>query len=230
VVCLDPGAQLRRLSGAGVARGGLAAGEPRRCRDHRRGRRLERQPGAGGRSAGPGSGPVLAESRASGRYRYVQPVPRARDGTVGAPPARRRRSPPWFFTGPWNKRSPSPPWSPLCCRVRDLDATTRRSTRPGPTGRGPAYGRTRSTAFAVSNRVRAPGIVVRRAAYERVGGYRTDLPHAADWDMWTRLAAQGPIVFVDEVLAVYRGTIPRTAGRGSGRGRTSGSESPRSAW
>jgi hypothetical protein len=59
-------------------------------------------------------------------------------------------------------------------------------------------------AFAVSNRVRAPGIVVRRAAYEQVGGYRTDLPHAADWEMWTRLAADGPIVFVDQVLACYR--------------------------
>jgi hypothetical protein len=46
--------------------------------------------------------------------------------------------------------------------------------------------------------------VVRRAAYERVGGYRTDLPHVADWEMWTRLAAHGPIVFVDQVLAVYR--------------------------
>ena len=59
-------------------------------------------------------------------------------------------------------------------------------------------------AFAVSNRVRAPGIVVRRRAYEEVGGYRTDLPHAADWEMWTRLAAHGPVVFVDEVLARYR--------------------------
>jgi hypothetical protein len=46
--------------------------------------------------------------------------------------------------------------------------------------------------------------VVRRSAYERVGGFRADLPHAADWDMWTRLAAHGPIVFVDEVLARYR--------------------------
>jgi glycosyltransferase involved in cell wall biosynthesis len=58
--------------------------------------------------------------------------------------------------------------------------------------------------LAVSNRVRAPGVVVRRAAYEAVGGYRTDLPHAADWEMWTRLAAAGPVVFVDRVLARYR--------------------------
>ena len=44
----------------------------------------------------------------------------------------------------------------------------------------------------MSNRVRSPGIVVRRSAYEQVGGFRTDLPHAADWEMWTRLAAHGP--------------------------------------
>jgi glycosyltransferase involved in cell wall biosynthesis len=90
------------------------------------------------------------------------------------------------------------------CRVRDIDAHntplyTTRSYRKGTGVWADAL-----EAFAVSNRVRTPGIVVRRAAYERVGGYRTDLPHAADWDMWTRLAAHGPIVFVDEVLAVYR--------------------------
>jgi glycosyltransferase involved in cell wall biosynthesis len=90
------------------------------------------------------------------------------------------------------------------CRVRDLDShnTPLYVTRSYRTGTG--VWTKALDAFAVSNRVRAPGIVVRRAAYECVGGYRTDLPHAADWDMWTRLAAQGPIVFVDEVLAVYR--------------------------
>lgn len=90
------------------------------------------------------------------------------------------------------------------CRALDVTADgtpthTTRSYREG-TGVWPdALG-----SLAVSNRVRAPGIVVRRSAYEQVGGYRTDLPHAADWDMWTRLAAHGPVVFVDEVLACYR--------------------------
>jgi glycosyltransferase involved in cell wall biosynthesis len=90
------------------------------------------------------------------------------------------------------------------CRVRDLDAhnTPLYITRSYRKGTG--VWKNALDAFAVSNRVRAPGIVVRRAAYERVGGYRNDLPHAADWDMWTRLAAHGTIVFVDEVLAVYR--------------------------
>ena len=90
------------------------------------------------------------------------------------------------------------------CRAQDIDEAgtplyTTRSYREGTQVWTDAL-----DAFAVSNRVRAPGIVVRRRAYEEIGGYRTDLPHAADWEMWTRLAAHGPVVFVDEVLARYR--------------------------
>ena len=90
------------------------------------------------------------------------------------------------------------------CRAQDVAANgsplhVTRSYRRGTGVWTDALG-----AFAVSNRVRAPGIVVRRAAYEAVGGYRTDLPHAADWEMWTRLAAHGRIVFVDQVLVCYR--------------------------
>jgi GT2 family glycosyltransferase len=90
------------------------------------------------------------------------------------------------------------------CRVRDVDGHNRPLYATRSYRKGTGIWTNALEAFAVSNRVRAPGIVVRRAAYERVGGYRSDLPHAADWDMWTRLAGQGPIVFVDEVLAVYR--------------------------
>lgn len=90
------------------------------------------------------------------------------------------------------------------CRVNDVDAENRptHTTRSYRSGTG--VWTDALDALVVSNRVRAPGIVVRRSAYERVGGYRADLPHAADWDMWTRLAAHGPVVFVDEVLARYR--------------------------
>jgi glycosyltransferase involved in cell wall biosynthesis len=90
------------------------------------------------------------------------------------------------------------------CRVRDLDAHNTPLYETRSYRKGTGIWANALDAFAVSNRVRTPGIVVRRAAYERVGGYRTDLPHAADWDMWTRLAGHGQIVFVDDVLAVYR--------------------------
>lgn len=58
--------------------------------------------------------------------------------------------------------------------------------------------------LAVSNRIRPPAIAVSRTAYERVGGFREDLTHAADWDMWMRLASDGVIWFEDRVLARYR--------------------------
>ena len=90
------------------------------------------------------------------------------------------------------------------CRVQDIDAHNSPIYITRSYRRGTGVWKNALDAFAVSNRVRTPGIVVRRAAYEEVGGYRTDLPHAADWEMWTRLAAHGPIVFVDEVLACYR--------------------------
>ena len=90
------------------------------------------------------------------------------------------------------------------CRAHDIDADGRptHTTRSYRSGTGVWSGAL--DALAVSNRVRAAGIVVRRSSYEQVGGYRPDLPHAADWDMWTRLAAHGRVVFVDEVLACYR--------------------------
>ena len=90
------------------------------------------------------------------------------------------------------------------CRVRDIDAHNTPTYITRSYRKGTGVWTDALDAFAVSNRVRAPGIVVRRAAYERVGRYRTDLPHAADWEMWTRLAAHGPVVFVDQVLACYR--------------------------
>jgi glycosyltransferase involved in cell wall biosynthesis len=90
------------------------------------------------------------------------------------------------------------------CRVRDVDAHNTPTYVTRSYRKGTGVWTAALDVFAVSNRVRTPGIVVRRAAYERLGGYRADLPHAADWDMWTRLAAHGPIVFVDQVLAVYR--------------------------
>jgi len=45
----------------------------------------------------------------------------------------------------------------------------------------------------------------RRAAFERIGGYRIDLRFAYDWDLYMRLmTAGGGVLFVPEVLALYR--------------------------
>lgn len=56
----------------------------------------------------------------------------------------------------------------------------------------------------ISNRVRPCGIAARREVYGRIGGFRTDLPHGADWEMWVRMAASNTIWFEDRALARYR--------------------------
>ena len=90
------------------------------------------------------------------------------------------------------------------CRVQDVDAQNAPTYVTRSYRKGTGVWENALDAMAVSNRVRTPAIVVRRAAYEQVGRFRLDLPHAADWEMWVRLAAHGPIVFVDRVLACYR--------------------------
>lgn len=90
------------------------------------------------------------------------------------------------------------------CRTRYIDEHGRpgRATRSYRAGTG--LWTNALSMLSVSNRIRPASIVVRRSAYEDTGGFREDLPHAADWEMWTRLAATGPIAFVDEVLAEHR--------------------------
>ncbi|GAB4427850.1 MAG: glycosyltransferase [Anaerolineae bacterium] len=58
--------------------------------------------------------------------------------------------------------------------------------------------------LAVSNRIPPPAIVIRRAVYEQIGGYDLRLFHAADWEMWVRIAAHYPVWYHTEPLALYR--------------------------
>lgn len=56
----------------------------------------------------------------------------------------------------------------------------------------------------VQNLLRFPAVVVRREAYEQVGGFCTLFDHVSDWDMWFRLAQVGDVVSVSEPMACYR--------------------------
>lgn len=56
----------------------------------------------------------------------------------------------------------------------------------------------------VSNRVWMPGMVVARHVYERLGGFRPELPYSCDWDMWNRVARAGPVWFETRPLVLYR--------------------------
>ena len=55
-----------------------------------------------------------------------------------------------------------------------------------------------------SNFVPTPTAIVRTALQKTCGGYREDLPHAGDMEMWFRLAARGHVAIVPEAQAVYR--------------------------
>jgi glycosyltransferase involved in cell wall biosynthesis len=57
---------------------------------------------------------------------------------------------------------------------------------------------------ATDCRVQCPAVVVRRATYERLGGFRADLVSVLDIEMWVRIAANGPVFYDPQILALFR--------------------------
>lgn len=58
--------------------------------------------------------------------------------------------------------------------------------------------------MAVENRMPFPSVVVKRRAYEELGGFHPELYHAADWDMWKRIAVHYSISYEPLPLACNR--------------------------
>lgn len=54
------------------------------------------------------------------------------------------------------------------------------------------------------NIVPTPTAVVRTRLQKKLGGYRAELPHSGDMELWLRLAAHASVGFVKEPQAVYR--------------------------
>jgi len=54
------------------------------------------------------------------------------------------------------------------------------------------------------NIVPTPTAVIRTELQKRVGGYRSELPHSGDMEMWLRLAAHGAVGVLEAYQAVYR--------------------------
>lgn len=67
--------------------------------------------------------------------------------------------------------------------------------------------------LAAEQRIMTPSICVRRAAYERLGGFLEQLVCAEDWEMWVRIAAAYPIWYETEALALYRMRDDSNTGR-----------------
>jgi glycosyltransferase involved in cell wall biosynthesis len=65
--------------------------------------------------------------------------------------------------------------------------------------------------IAVGQRLQTPCMVVRREAYEQLGGFDVRGGFAEDWEMWVRIAARYPVAYEPQPLALYRvHTLSRT--------------------
>ena len=58
--------------------------------------------------------------------------------------------------------------------------------------------------IAERQRIQTPSVVVARRTYESLGGFRTDLKLALDWEMWVRIATRFPVWYEPRPLAAYR--------------------------
>ncbi len=52
--------------------------------------------------------------------------------------------------------------------------------------------------------IQCPAAIVRRVVYESLGGFRSDLTYALDWEMWVRIAAAYDVWYEPKILACYR--------------------------
>lgn len=58
--------------------------------------------------------------------------------------------------------------------------------------------------IAERQRVQTPAVVVPRAVYHKLGGFRRALLQAVDWEMWVRIAARYEVWYEPQVLATFR--------------------------
>jgi glycosyltransferase involved in cell wall biosynthesis len=58
--------------------------------------------------------------------------------------------------------------------------------------------------MAISQRIVCSSVVVRRDVYEALGGFRSDLVYALDWEMWARIASRYAFWYEPAVLCGFR--------------------------
>jgi GT2 family glycosyltransferase len=89
-------------------------------------------------------------------------------------------------------------------RTVDVDGEERRLGLTPEVSVAEGYLRDPVFTIIARNPLRFVSTVVSRRAFETVGGFHPELFHACDWEMWARLAASGPVGWVDEALGMYR--------------------------
>lgn len=59
------------------------------------------------------------------------------------------------------------------------------------------------TRIAIRQRIQYCSIAVKRAVYEKLGGFY-GVAYGEDWEMWVRIAQQYPVAYTPRILAAYR--------------------------
>jgi glycosyltransferase involved in cell wall biosynthesis len=100
------------------------------------------------------------------------------------------------------------------CRIIQMDEEGHWLGLPALESRAPGLlGNEFVENLLLDQRLYFAGMIVRRATYEQLGGFRPDLVHCADWDMWKRIALHQPIFYDPEPLACYRVHAGQDTGR-----------------
>jgi hypothetical protein len=58
--------------------------------------------------------------------------------------------------------------------------------------------------LSMENVLQTPSIIVRRDAYQLLGPFDSRYSWTEDWEMWARIAAKFPVVYIDQALCAYR--------------------------
>jgi GT2 family glycosyltransferase len=98
-------------------------------------------------------------------------------------------------------------WGPAIQFSDETEIASQRSRQPPPSGRGrlvrgPDF--IRGFCIKPENPIETATAIVRTCLQKKVGGYRPELPHSGDMEMWLRLAAHGDVGVVPEVQAFTR--------------------------
>jgi hypothetical protein len=90
------------------------------------------------------------------------------------------------------------------CRVQYLDDKGRKLDLATPELAASGIYEKLPARLVQGNAVSFPTMVVKREAYEEVGGFDPNLDITADWEMWMRLACRFPVYYDTRPLAAFR--------------------------
>lgn len=118
---------------------------------------------------------------------------------------------PGFYSRAWNGLFVGPEVGAALCRIVHIDEHGRNAYYSGDrylseleAPQRTVLGRDFVDRLFLNQRIQFAGMVVRRSTYERVGGFRPELVHCADWDMWIRIALATRILYEPEPFACFR--------------------------